>query len=105
MASWMYRKYQINPMADKAGKATSQMADVQTKAQLEVEVAELKEKLAEVSKPNRLALKVSEKGAISIYGLQRMPVTLYHAQWKRLLAHSDAILQFGEDNSAKLSYK
>ena len=28
--------------------------------------------------------KVSTKGAISLYGLQRMPVTLYNEQWDRI---------------------
>lgn len=32
-----------------------------------------------------ISAKVSEKGAISIYGLQRMPVTLYVEQWERLI--------------------
>ena len=32
----------------------------------------------------QLTYKVSEKGALSVYGLQRMPVTLYVEQWERL---------------------
>ena len=32
-----------------------------------------------------LSCKQSEKGALSVYGLQRMPVTLYAEQWERLL--------------------
>jgi len=34
-----------------------------------------------------------------VYGLQRMPVTLYVEQWERLLAFSDEIRTFiGEHN-------
>jgi hypothetical protein len=33
-----------------------------------------------------VTLKVSRKGAISVYGLQRMPVTLYAEQWERLFS-------------------
>jgi hypothetical protein len=40
---------------------------------------------AEQAKKASLYCKVSEKGAISVYGLQRMPVTLYVEQWDRLL--------------------
>jgi hypothetical protein len=29
-----------------------------------------------------LSCKVSQKGAVSVYGLQRMPVTLYAEQWE-----------------------
>jgi hypothetical protein len=31
-------------------------------------------------------MKVSEKGALSIYGMGRFPVTLYKEQWLKLLA-------------------
>ena len=33
-----------------------------------------------------ITLKVSEKGAVSLYGMGRFPVTLYKEQWLRLLA-------------------
>ena len=39
-------------------------------------------------KRGQLYCKVSEKGALSVYGLQRMPVTLYVEQWNRLLDFS-----------------
>lgn len=63
--------------------------------------------LGEMEPPRRGALycKVSQKGAISIYGLQRMPVTLYVEQWERLLAFSDDIKRFATDNSGQLSRK
>src|SRR2546426_12792996 len=32
-----------------------------------------------------VTLKVSEKGAVSVYGLARFPVTLYKEQWGQLL--------------------
>ncbi len=32
----------------------------------------------------KLTYKVSEKGAVSIYGMGRFPVTLYVEQWERL---------------------
>jgi hypothetical protein len=52
-----------------------------------------------------LYCKVSPKGAISVYGLQRMPVTLYVEQWERLLDFSDSVRQFAKDNDGKLSRK
>ena len=36
-------------------------------------------------------MKVSEKGALSVYGLGRFPVALYKEQWKRLLDTADEI--------------
>jgi hypothetical protein len=44
--------------------------------------------------PAALYAKVSEKGAISVYGLQRMPVTLYLEQWERLLKFSPSLVEF-----------
>ncbi len=52
-----------------------------------------------------LSLRVSEKGAVSVYGLGRFPVTLYQEQWTRLLAHSDAIRSFIEENREHLKKK
>ena len=44
------------------------------------------------AQPQRgLSLKVSEKGALCLYGMGRWPVTLYASQWERLLDHADAI--------------
>jgi hypothetical protein len=52
-----------------------------------------------------LYCKVSEKGAVSVYGLQRMPVTLYVEQWIRLLDFADTLKQFLKDNDDKLKRK
>lgn len=52
-----------------------------------------------------LTLKVSEKGGLSIYGLQRMPVTLYVQQWGRLLGEADRIRKFLDENKDKLKVK
>jgi len=52
-------------------------------AELEAQNAELKALKAQTK--NMARMKVSQKGAISIYGLQRMPVTLYAGQWERII--------------------
>ena len=53
----------------------------------------------------KLTLKVSEKGGLSVYGLGRFPVTLYLGQWLRLIAAVDEIKAFIEKNRAKLAVK
>jgi hypothetical protein len=68
------------------------------------EAAKLLEK-AEQSKKASLYCKVSEKGAISVYGLQRMPVTLYVEQWQRLLDFADQIRQFMKEHDTELKRK
>ncbi len=52
-----------------------------------------------------LRMKVSQKGALSVYGLGRFPVTLYKEQWTRLLAAAAEIRTFLEDNDARLKSK
>jgi hypothetical protein len=50
-------------------------------------------------------MKVSEKGAVSIYGMGRFPVTLYKEQWLKLLDMSAAIRAFIAANEARLKTK
>ena len=52
-----------------------------------------------------LHCKVSEKGALSVYGLQRMPVTLYVGQWERLIAFVDELKRFAKEHDKELSRK
>lgn len=59
----------------------------------------------ETSKRGTLYCKVSQKGAMSLYGLQRMPVTLYVEQWERLLAFSDEMRAFMKEHDAELKRK
>jgi hypothetical protein len=60
---------------------------------------------AEHAKKASLYCKVSEKGAISVYGLQRMPVTLYVEQWQRLLDFAEEIRQFMKVHDSELKRK
>ena len=50
-------------------------------------------------------MKVSEKGAVSVYGMGRFPVTLYKEQWLRLLDMSAEIRAFIAANEAQLKAK
>ncbi len=59
----------------------------------------------EQSRKGSLYCKVSPKGALSLYGLQRMPVTLYVDQWERLLNFSDELRAFSAEHNAELKRK
>jgi hypothetical protein len=73
-------------------------------ARLEAENKELRKQI-EQRGSGQLRLKVSEKGALSVYGLGRFPVTLYKEQWTRLLDYADAISAFLKENDAQLKTK
>jgi hypothetical protein len=49
-----------------------------------------------------VSLKVSEKCAVSVYGLGRFPVTLYKEQWTKLLAMGEEIRAFIKEHGAEL---
>lgn len=70
-----------------------------------LENEKLRALLAASAKPKALTVKVSEKGAISIYGLGRFPITLYRGQMERLLDHAPTIRAFIDTNAALLSVK
>lgn len=52
-----------------------------------------------------IRMKVSEKGAVSIYGMGRFPVTLYKEQWIKLLDMSSEIRNFIAENESRLKTK
>src|SRR5436309_982761 len=54
---------------------------------------------------SRLTLKIGEKGALSVYGMGRFPVTLYRSQWERIIAFVPQIEAFIEANADKLAVK
>jgi hypothetical protein len=68
-------------------------------------IADLEAQLAAKSKAPALSLKVSKKGAVSVYGLGRWPVTLYREQWNRLLGKASDIAAFITANDSALSTK
>jgi len=52
-----------------------------------------------------VSLRVSEKGALSVYGLGRFPVTLYREQWEKLLNMAEEIRRFIQENDSVLKKK
>ena len=52
-----------------------------------------------------ISMKVSEKGAVSVYGLGRFPVTLYQEQWLKLLEMADDIRSFIREHEGQLKKK
>lgn len=76
---------------------------------LQAEVERLKAENEALKKTRKttgsMSFKVSEKGAVSVYGLGRFPVTLYKEQWDKLLTASDQIKAFMQENHGQLKLK
>ena len=79
------------------------MSDEDVKAELE----RLRKENAALKKgaTTGIRMKVSEKGAVSIYGMGRFPVTLYKEQWVKLLDMADDIRAFIAANESQLKAK
>ncbi len=75
-----------------------------TKEELLKRIADLEQQVR-TRKSGALELRVSDKGAVSVYGLGRFPVTLYYEQWSRLLDHADELRAFLDENKSKLKLK
>jgi hypothetical protein len=77
------------------------MADDDLNAELE----RLRKENAALKQGGNVRMKVSEKGALSVYGMGRFPVTLYKEQWVKLLDMADDIRAFIAANDRALKDK
>lgn len=75
------------------------------KAELERLRAENEALKNKKSTSGTLSMKVSEKGALSVYGMGRFPVTLYKEQWLKLLGISEELKKFITENDSRLKNK
>ena len=74
---------------------------------LKAELAKLKAENEALKKSSArgISLKVSQKGAVSLYGMGRFPVTLYKEQWLKILEMADVIRNFISENDSQLKAK
>lgn len=79
-------------------------ANVDLTALSQAELIELVQNMAKASR-TKLTMKVSEKGALSIYGFGQWPVTLYASQWRRLIESIDDVVTFLDTHKAVLTEK
>jgi hypothetical protein len=74
----------------------------------EIERLKAENEVLKTKKPGAggaLSMKVSEKGALSIYGMGSFPVTLYKEQWLKLLGIAEEIKAFIKENDGRLKTK
>ena len=76
------------------------MSEEDLKAELE-RLKEENERL-KTRQSRAISMKVSEKGALSVYGLGRFPVTLYKEQWTKLLDMAEDLRAFLKENDSRL---
>lgn len=78
-----------------------------TEEELKAELEKLKAENAALKARGArgVSMKVSEKGAVSVYGLGRFPVTLYQEQWLKLLDMAGDIRRFIGEHEGQLKKK
>lgn len=88
--------------------ATTQTSNNEpTREEMAAMIAALKAENDKLTKAKTLSggIKVSEKGAVSVYGLGRFPVTLYKEQWAKLATMIPNIQAFIVANDKLLKAK
>lgn len=60
---------------------------------------------AKKQQTSRITFKVSEKGCVSVYGLNTRGIHLYASQWQRILENAELIHSFIAKNRDKLAWK
>jgi len=87
----------------------SSEGEVMSEENMQEEIERLKEENAKLkakkTRSTEITFKVSQKGAVSVYGMGRFPVTLYKEQWLRLLERTEDIREFIKENDADLKTK
>ena len=84
------------------------MTTMATPEEMQAELDRLRAENEALKRPTargQMSLKVSEKGALSVYGLGRFPVTLYREQWEKLLGFADEIRNFIQAHDGELKKK
>ncbi len=77
-----------------------------TQEELQAELEKLRAENEALKRPRgSTSLRVSEKGALSVYGLGRFPVTLYREQWEKLLDMEAEIRTFIVEHDSELKKK
>jgi hypothetical protein len=76
-----------------------------TQAQLIAKYEALQAQLKAANASRKLSFKVSEKGCVSVYGMNSRGVHLYATQWGKILDNAEAIRAFISANKELLSFK
>lgn len=92
-------------LIERAAELTAAIENMSPELKAFIKQCAEKAEAAQAQPARKLTLKVSEKGAVSLYGMGRFPVTLYGTQWERLLNEADTIKAFLATNASLLATK
>lgn len=94
------------PVSKYAGKSLAELQAILAEKEAAEEARLRREAQKETDVTvNGLTLRVSEKGAVSVYGVGRFPVTLYGESWLKVIGIAPSIVQYISSNQNKLAVK
>jgi len=95
----------VKKATPKTGVREMTKSELNELAALRAQLKEQEAQIAAMKETRKVSLKVSTKGAVSLYGVGRFPVTLYAGQWEAVLNEADSIKAFIKANKTQLSFK
>ncbi|MCP5055702.1 MAG: hypothetical protein GY937_03135 [bacterium] len=73
--------------------------------QSEIERLRAENEALKANEKKGLRLQVSQKGAVSLYGIRRFPITFYADEWDTVLGMTDDIRAFIAEHDSELKRK
>ena len=95
----------VETSSDEEKHPSDDIVTLELKRQVEELKKQLSAKKEEAPEPKELALKVSTKGCVSLYGIRRFPVSYYKTEWERILGFRKEIKAFIKENESVLPEK
>ena len=87
------------------GGGGTKVDETDDKLQAELERLRAENAALKARESREMRLKVSTKGAVSVYGLRRFPITFYADEWESLLKMADEIRAFIKEHEGDLKRK
>ncbi len=81
------------------------MAAADEEMQAELERLRTENETLKAKRSGEMRLQVSQKGAVSLYGIRRFPITFYADEWATALGMADKIRTFISQHETELKRK
>ncbi|MBW2241762.1 MAG: hypothetical protein JRH01_07230 [Deltaproteobacteria bacterium] len=81
------------------------MSEDDADLQSEIERLRAENEALKANEKKGLRLQVSQKGAVSLYGIRRFPITFYADEWDTVLGMTDDIRAFIAEHDSELKRK
>ena len=81
------------------------MSETNEEMQAELERLRAENEGLKAKKTQEMRLQVSQKGAVSLYGIRRFPITFYADEWDTVLGMTDEIRTFILEHGDELKRK